>query len=243
MGLFDNPFGDNGNGLVGGALEGLFGSFTPGAVPPRNLGAEVGNTLGVYRQYAPDVYGLEAQYRPQYAGLERGILTDSVRGMTQGAGAVDPAQASLLGELNRQALSELQMGAQLDPSLRNEVQQSVRAGQAARGLGLGPADVYQEAMQTGSAAQALRSQRRSFAGGVGALNLQNIMPYLGLGQQFTQAKPVMFDQWNPYAADLYNTNYNAEAARQIAAAANRASVAGATLGAAGKIGGAFLGGG
>jgi hypothetical protein len=238
--LFGGGGGDDSSGLLGGIFEGLFGSFTPAKVPPRDLYGEAAGTFAVNKALAPDVYGLESQYRPQYANLEQGIVTNAARTMP---GQVDPAQAALLGEMNNQALSELKLGATLDPSLAREVSQSVRGGQAARGLALGPANVYQEAMQIGSAGQALRNQRRAFAGQVAGTNLANITPYLGLGAQFAQAGPKLFDIWNPYASDLYNTNFNAANAREIAAAANRASVAGALLGSAGKIGGAMLGGG
>lgn len=242
MGLFDfdSMFGDNSSGLVGGALEGLFGSMTPAPVEPRNLYDEALNTLATYTLLSPTVYGLESTYRPKYAQMERGILTDAVRGLTSEASGVDPQQARLLGEMNSQALSELKMGAQLDPSLAREVQQSVRAGQSARGLGLGPADVYQEAMQIGSAGQAMRNQRRAYAGQVAGMNLENVRPYLALSAQLSKAGPQMIDMWNPYASDLYNTNYNAESARNIAAAANRAAITGATINAAGQIGASIL---
>lgn len=53
----------------------------------------------------------------------------------------------------------------------------------------------------------------------------------------------MFDPFNAYAADLYNTNYNAEAAANIATANNRASLIGAGIGTLGMLGGGALAGG
>lgn len=50
----------------------------------------------------------------------------------------------------------------------------------------------------------------------------------------------MFDPFNPYAADLYNTNYNAEAAARIATANNWGSLIGAGIGAIGTLGAAKL---
>jgi hypothetical protein len=239
-----NPFGGgsgggSGGGLVGGALQGLFGSFTPAAVPDRSLYGEAANTMGTYKAVTPSIYDLTSQWTPQFANLQRGIVTGNTQAMTTGPTAVDPNQAALLAEMNKQALSELQQGATLDPSLRREVEQSVRGGQAARGMVTGPAQVYDEAMQIGSAGQALRNQRRAYAGNVAGMNLSNITPYLGLADQFSKAGP-SFDPWNSYASDLYNTNYNAANARNIAAAANNAAVAGATLGAAGKVAGALI---
>lgn len=225
--------GDNSSGLVGGLMEGLFGSFTPAAVAPRSLYGEGSNTLNAETALAPNIYSQEATYRPQYAALDRNLISSNLQPLMQ---STNPQQTALLNEMNNQALSQLQMGATLDPSLAHEVQQSVRSGQAARGVGYGPSDVYQEAMQIGSAGQALRDSRRAFAGNVSQQNLATIQPYLGLVNNglFTKSGPTMFDPWSPYASDLYNTNYNAENARNIAAAANRASVAGALLGAASK---------
>ncbi len=238
IGGFSNPFGENGSGLVGGAMEGLFGSFMPAKTDPRSLYGEGYNTLDAYRRLAPEYFSLESQYRPQMAELTRQTITANLQPLMAGT---DPAQQALLGEMNSQALSELKMGATLDPSLRNEVMQSARAGQAARGLGLGPSDVYAEAMQIGSAGQALRNQRRAYAGQVSGLNIENLRPYLGLVSTGMFNQPYS-DMWSPYAADLYNTNFNAESARNIAGAANRAAVTGAMLGAAGNIGGSLFGG-
>ena len=49
--------------------------------------------------------------------------------------AANPEQAALLSELNRQAQEDLAAGGDLSAFERREIQQSARAGQAARGLG------------------------------------------------------------------------------------------------------------
>lgn len=266
--------------------------FTPDAPPPRNVGQETRETLKAQVDLAPDMYRSEAQFRPQYAQLERKILSDALTGgdggvslldlysgriapglqaaanaaqgsqraadvgdvERYGARAVraireaDPRSQNLLEEINRQALSELQLGATLDPSLRREVQQSVRAGQAARGFGFGPSDLQEEALFTGLKADQLRRERQQFATGVAGLNAATSQdPFLavlgrpsqaaGLGAGLLQggaasaagAKPGLFDPFHPYAADVYNTNFNALAAREIAGANNTAGVAGAAL--------------
>jgi hypothetical protein len=64
--------------------------------------------------------------------------------------------APLVDELNRQAMEELQAGAGLDPSLANELEQGVRAGQAARGFGFGAPDAVAEAFTRGQAGVNLR---------------------------------------------------------------------------------------
>ncbi len=52
----------------------------------------------------------------------------------------------------------------------------------------------------------------------------------------------MFDPFNAYASDLYNTNYNAQAAANIATGNNRAGVLGGLFGGLGALGGGLLGG-
>jgi hypothetical protein len=52
----------------------------------------------------------------------------------------------------------------------------------------------------------------------------------------------MFDPFNGYAADLYGTNYNAQAAANIATGNNRSALLGGLFSGLGSLGGAFLGG-
>lgn len=53
----------------------------------------------------------------------------------------------------------------------------------------------------------------------------------------------MFNPFNGYASDLYNTNYNAAAAANIATANNNASLWGSAIGGIGKLGAAGIGAG
>ncbi len=238
-GFFDMFGGGGGGGSPVSAISGLLG-LTVEPTAARNVYGEGYNTLAAQSYLAQPQLNLESYYRPQFAGLERGIYDKSIGDFSAATpgyqAAMDPANAALYGELNQQALSELQMGAQLDPSLRREVQQSVRGGQAARGVGFGPSDIYTEAMQTGSAAQALRNQRRAFAGNVAQANLQRDQPYFALASQGAnyaqQGGANLFNPWSPYGQDVYNTNYNSEVARKIATANANAHVIGAALGAA-----------
>jgi hypothetical protein len=58
----------------------------------------------------------------------------------------DPELAALLDQITAQAGTELGSGASLDPQLMRLFTQGIRGGQAARGLGLGPADAYMEGL-------------------------------------------------------------------------------------------------
>ena len=78
----------------------------------------------------------------------------------------DPEKRKLADRLIGQANRELDMEATLDPSLRREVQQSVRAGQSARGMAYSPNAAAEEAYFTGLQAEQLRRNRQQFAMGV-----------------------------------------------------------------------------
>lgn len=164
----------------------------------------------------------------------------------------NPEQTALMDTLNRQAREELDMGAHLDPSLARQVQQGYRQGQAARGLGMGRSDAAMESFMMGQQANQLRRERQQFATGMVGLNssiygdaFQNVLgrPALNLGQSNQMvgtafgtnlnSRARLFDPVNSYAQDVYNSNFNAAAAGNIAdkngaAAQNAAMIGGGT---------------
>jgi hypothetical protein len=214
--------------------------------------------LDTLEEISPQISRVTAeQTRAQRTGDIRDVLQLGPQARTA-IEAADPDQAALIAELTRQARQELTAGPGLDPSLRREVQQSVRAGQAARGFGFGPSDVFEEAFELGSTGEALRQRRRGFAGQVMGLRSQlygdPFMTILGrpslntaqgnvlTGQAQNMAAgagPQLFDPFNAYAGDLYNTNYNAQAAAKIASANMKSQLMGAGIGALGSIGGGY----
>lgn len=167
----------------------------------------------------------------------------------------DPRAAEIEDTLATQAMDELRAGASLDPALRNEVTQGVRAAQAARGFGMGQSDASVEGLFLGREAENMRRARQSFATDVAARRrAANVDPFLAvLGRQSVapglaggavqqggglSAGAQQFDPWTSYASDVYNTNYNAAAAANIGEANNRNALAAAGIEAAGSIGGA-----
>ena len=153
--------------------------------------------------------------------------------------AADPRQQALLDRLNQQATEGLDAGSGLDPAMLRQTQQSIRSGQAARGMGYGNADVSAEALYSGQAGQALKQQRQGFATQVAGINASTSAdPMLALfgrpSQAGGQAQSLLgqtqagnqasaFDPMNAYASDLYNTNYNGAAAANISTANNNAA--------------------
>jgi len=166
--------------------------------------------------------------------------------------AANPEQAALLAELNRQAQSGLESGGALSAWERREIQQSSRAGGAARGMGYGSQDVAIESLAQLQGSSARRQQRQGFAQSMVGLNKATaadpFMAILGrpssmnpmmsggvVGQAGGYNPGAMFSPESQYAGDIYNQNYQGILAARTATAKNRASMIGAGLGAAGSI--------
>ena len=166
--------------------------------------------------------------------------------------AANPEQAALLSELNRQAQEGLSAGGQLSAFERREIQQSARAGQAARGLGYGMGDAAIESLAQLQGASARRQQRQGFAQSMVGLNkATSADPFMAILGRPSSVSPAMaggavgqaagfnagqmFSPESQYSADIYNQNYQGQLAARTASAKNRASMIGAGLGAAGSI--------
>lgn len=175
----------------------------------------------------------------------------------------DPEQARLRKTLNAQIFEELRAGDQLTPYETRQIEQSVRGSQAARGFGYGNTDAINEAVALYLGGQALKDRRRAAALGMMGMNqatgadpfMQVLSrPAVNPGQNAALGQVAqnlnanagpsqMFDPMNPYAADLYNTNYNAKAAAGIARGNQAAGLASGIMGATGSIAGGYLAGG
>lgn len=178
-----------------------------------------------------------------------------------GAQAVDafrsanPEQKALMDAINADVLGELNMGYDLSPEQSRLVQESVRGGQADRGMGFGPADVYEEAlrtseygvsqkqrrlqnaMQTASLNQVttadpfqLVTGRASGAGGMGLANMA-----LGNNAQGAQ----YYDPFSAASQEIWGFNANSQQAANIAKANNNAALVSSGISALGSIGSSF----
>lgn len=171
----------------------------------------------------------------------------------------DSYKKELSDELSRQALSELQAGATLDPSLRREVQQGYRQAATARGMAYNPSSAAEEAYFTGLQAEQLRRNRQQFAQGALAQRQQltgdPFMQILGrpgqafaAGQGFggqgmavSQTGARLFSPESQYAADLTNSNMQSQLAARTASAQNRSSMIGGFFQGAGSALGGYFG--
>lgn len=149
----------------------------------------------------------------------------------------DPSNRALLDLLTSQATSELGLGSSLDPSQMRLVEQSVRSGQAARGMGYGPADAYGETLGVSAFGNALKQQRVGNANSV--VSLRNSITSPGLaaimnsegqvnqalgasGAGGAAASTAAGSAVAP-ANDMFGMIYNASAGAKIATGNNQAA--------------------
>lgn len=134
--------------------------------------------------------------------------------------------------LTKSASEQLGAGASLDPSLKAVTEQSIRGGQAARGLGYGPSDVLEESRSLTSLGDQLRQERQGFGMNVAGANAAYNMPLMSMlsgqsaapgaaGSEAKTSGPTLFPTTQSY--DMFNTLYNAQSASNIAGANNMAA--------------------
>lgn len=75
----------------------------------------------------------------------------------------DPTGAAIEKTLANQIQSELELGSRLSPDIRRELQQSIRTGQAARGMTRGNAPLSEESFMAGERANQMAEQRKNRA--------------------------------------------------------------------------------
>lgn len=188
----------------------------PGAPPPRSVLQEGSETLGAYEQLYPRNLALQQKAAGDYAGLTADVLEQyGPRVSAAMARTRSPESQALYSELNQQAGQELAAGSRLTPSMQRELEQYVRAGAAARGFGYGPSDLTDEVMTLGSAGEDLKARRRAFAESVLGFDTGTDQAALQTVLGRTPSTPA-YNTFDPYAADVYNTNFNAAWTNKLA---------------------------
>lgn len=118
----------------------------------------------VANQLASSQRGAELADVEKYAGMIPGLLE---KGET-------PETTALRKMLMGQVSGELAMGTQLTPEQQRQVDQAIRSGQLARGMGYGQGDVNREAVATSLEGQNLLNQRQSKASQMLAQEYQRV---------------------------------------------------------------------
>ena len=168
--------------------------------------------------------------------------------------AANPSQAALLDQISGSASTNLAAGANLTPAQQRQAQQYMRTGQAARGMGMGPSDALGETLGEQQFGQSLLGQRQGFATQAAGLTqsaqmdplMQLLTRLRGSGVQQGQSimgssGPRLFDPMNSYAQDLYNTNFNAQAAQGMQNASTSSAEWSGLLGGGAKVAGGGMG--
>ena len=154
----------------------------------------------------------------------------------QGERSANPGAASLLDTLTNNTSRDLSYGTELTPAEQTQLNQSVRSGQAARGMGFGPSDVFGESMaDTGfgqqlyqermGAAQGLVPTLQGFYGdpigeisGMGSNAGMNASSMTGAASG--SAAPAQSAEFNPEAMAMQNQNIGTQLGMANAAAQN-----------------------
>jgi len=227
-----------------GGLDWLTGAdqkMKVSAPPPRDLGGEIRSILGASK----DLYQSGQEWNPKFTeqALQNQNLSlygtpntdglinqyrNALPQMVSSQRAANPAMQRLMDELNSQAMMGLQAGNQLSPQDRYNTINPVRQDWANRGLGYANPAMLDEAVQFSRAGDAMRQQRQAF--GSQAASMENSFytqpgtaatgNILGMGQTVGQGQNP-WDKLNAYGSDVFNTNYNADAAARIATSNNQ----------------------
>ena len=178
---------------------------TPGGIPETAALQQMAQIDPVTEALRNQVAGSYATSLQNAAAPTPGVLQSYLDLYQQ----VDPegyAQRAALGgqvsDYLTGAKSQYDLGSQLDPMMQRQIEQQVRAGQAARGNIYGTPQMVEEAMTTGQAGEALRRQR--------AADYANA---LGMGQSYLGSGLGLGDT----ALNLYNQQQNQLRANQGAA--------------------------
>jgi hypothetical protein len=111
--------------------------------------------------------------------------------------ATDLSGTDIERELQRQALSELQLGRALSPEQARAATQAARAGMSARGLGVGNAALAAEILNRDAYASQREAERRNFAGQTNQLLVGNRQNRLGMvGNLIGQSANTRMNQAN-----------------------------------------------
>jgi hypothetical protein len=196
-----------------------------------------------FADLATDVYGqsagsllqmLTGQFAPQMRAAtsadraaDFGDLSTLGPQGRAGIDSMNPEAANLLQMLTGQAGARVNRG--MSPGELRDVQQAIRGGQSARGVGYGPSDQAEEVYGVGLQSRELQRQAMQDAAGVTTLSkgfyndpIMALFGRQGPGQQAgaqalslaqtlnQNAGPKYINPESAYAQDLYDTNYSGQ---------------------------------
>lgn len=206
--------------------------------------------VDLYREISPDLQELDAAS----ASANRESDIADIERLGFRAREAFLSANPLIAEMEAQAMEELEAGGELTEFDRRRVQQDVRSSQADRGFGYGVNDAAMEAYVQDRAYEDRKAQRRNFAAGVAGMSADPFMSILGrssgsgaaaaagaVGQGQGYNPGQLFNPESQYAADLYQSNQQAQAAAGASSAGFAGGIIGGGLSALGSLGGGLLG--
>lgn len=127
------------------------------------LSGEYSGMLDAYTGNVPKLFDSQAQFAPQYAQMFAHQLSQFAPDALATSQSASPQSATLSRQmLNAASAGPMNYGDPLPPGLLRFSNQSTRAAQAARGLGYGPRDAYQETDAAARLQADLTDRNRSF---------------------------------------------------------------------------------
>ena len=212
--------------------------------------------MALYKKMSPE---LAAINRQSVESQRRGDIEDIEKygGRAREAmEAADPESTALKQELNRQAMSELQLGGKLTGGQQRQLRESVRGGQSSRGFGFGINDQAMETFAEMNAMEDRRRGRQQFAQGQlglsASLGSDPFMSVLGrpgksfnpgavLGQAGGYNSGKVFNPESGYAGGLHGQNASMLMDARSQNAQMNADMWGGAMGALGGLGGGMFG--
>lgn len=213
--------------------------------------------LGFMKDVAATTNADQATSQGQQA---QGNIGNATRFGPQGVAALmaaDPGEASIMSGLTASAADQANAGTSLSPAQNRQVEQSVREGQAARGMGFGPADAYGEALGVSQYGTNLWQQRAQTAGAIAgqrysqytapAVNWaaggpNNSATQYALGQGYgisSSIGPKLFGS-DINAQNTFDTSYNGQVNQSIAKQNSIGGLIGGGISSLGKLYGSIL---
>lgn len=201
--------------------------------------------LGLYGQAVPQINSILNQANTATRSAGQADLASLGAQYGQAIQAINPGQTGLYNQLVQQAGQGLSAGSRLTPDQQYQATNPSRSAWAARGF---TADALpgqlDQAVNLARAGDNTRVQRQNFAQqvaqqGNNMYTQPALSSILGTGSQaagqygaISGQNPDTFNSLLGYGSDLFNTNYNAQAAANIATSNNRV---GAVTGAANNL--------
>ena len=196
----------------------------------------------IFGQAVPSINSVLNSANTATRASQLGDLQSFGAGTTDAIRAINPSQTQLYDQLVQRAQSQLAAGNRLTPGQTFSATNPIRSDWAARGFSSDSLPVgLDEAVALSRTGDNMQQQRQQFAAGVADMGNQfytqpTIGSILGAGSNAGQYAPMALNAGQDatqglmaYGSDLFNTNFNEQATRNIADYNGRAGLMGSAM--------------